>query len=81
VPAVLYGSETWTLEELGKSRITAPEMTFLRKTAEYTVWPQRNQDTEEHKTQPVLEKKSTIIDTNGCNMFAEWTGLDSLTLF
>jgi hypothetical protein len=30
VPILLYGSETWTLKEQDKSRITAAEMTFLK---------------------------------------------------
>jgi hypothetical protein len=36
LPTLLYGSETWTLLEQDKSRITAAEMKFMRKTAKYT---------------------------------------------
>jgi hypothetical protein len=53
-----YGGETWTLKEQNKSRITAVEITFLRKTIKYTLPDhKRNQDImKELKTQPVLEK-------------------------
>jgi hypothetical protein len=33
---LLYGSEAWTLKEQDKYRVTAAEMKFMRKTAEYT---------------------------------------------
>jgi hypothetical protein len=36
ITTLLHSSETWTLKELDKSRITAAEMKFLRKTAQYT---------------------------------------------
>jgi hypothetical protein len=58
IPILLCGSEAWTLKEQDKSRITAAEMKFMRKTAKYT-WQdhRRDQDiTEELKMQPVMEK-------------------------
>jgi hypothetical protein len=39
---VLYGNETWTLKEQGKSRITAAELKFSRKNLKiHTVSPQK----------------------------------------
>jgi hypothetical protein len=36
LPALLYGSKTWTVKSEDKSRLTAAEMRFTRKTAKYT---------------------------------------------
>jgi hypothetical protein len=36
LPILLYGSETWTVKSKDKSRLTAAEMKFKRKTARYT---------------------------------------------
>jgi hypothetical protein len=36
LPILLYGSETWTVKSKDKSRLTAAEMKFMRKTAKYT---------------------------------------------
>jgi hypothetical protein len=58
VPILLNGSEAWTLKEQDKSRITAAEIEFMRKTAKYT-WQdhKRNQDiTEELEIRSVMEK-------------------------
>jgi hypothetical protein len=45
------------------------------------MYEHKNQDViKEHETQPVLEKKSTTIKINVCNMFAEYTDLDSRAL-
>jgi hypothetical protein len=58
LPTLLYGSETWTLREQDKSRITAAEMKFMRKTAKYT-WQDHKTNQEimkELKTNPVLEQ-------------------------
>jgi hypothetical protein len=58
VPTLLYGSETWTLREQDKSRITAAEIKFMRKTAKYT-WQDHKINQEimkELETNPVLEK-------------------------
>jgi hypothetical protein len=33
---LLYGSETWTIKARDASRISAAEMTYMRRTAEYT---------------------------------------------
>jgi hypothetical protein len=57
MPTLLYGSERWSLKEPDKSRITAAEMKFLRKTAQYTQYDHKsNQDImKELKTQPVKE--------------------------
>jgi hypothetical protein len=38
VPTLLYGSETWTLKEINKARITAAVMKCLRKTAKYVLY-------------------------------------------
>jgi len=36
LPALLYGSENWTIKATDPRRITAAEMKNMRKTAEYT---------------------------------------------
>jgi hypothetical protein len=36
LPVLLHGSETWTGKSKDKSRLTAAEMRFMRKTAKYT---------------------------------------------
>jgi hypothetical protein len=58
LPTLLYGSETWTLREQDKSRITAAEIKFMRKTAKYTRQDhKRNQKImKELKTNLILEK-------------------------
>ncbi|KAJ4449379.1 hypothetical protein ANN_00778 [Periplaneta americana] len=37
-PMLSYGSEAWTLGKADKSRVTACEMRFMRRTADYTKW-------------------------------------------
>lgn len=56
-PMLSYGSEAWTLRKADKSRITACEMRFMRRTAGYTKWDlKRNCEIlKELKTQPVLD--------------------------
>ncbi|KAJ4437904.1 hypothetical protein ANN_13843 [Periplaneta americana] len=56
-PMLSYGSEAWTLRKADKSRITACEMLFMRRTAGYTEWDlKRNCEIlKELKTQPVLD--------------------------
>jgi len=60
---LLYGSKTWTPEDQQKSRITAQEIKFLRKTAKYTLFSRKRNDSicKERKIQPVLEQ------INNCN--------------
>jgi hypothetical protein len=48
IPTLLYDSETLTLKEQDKCRITAVEINFFRKTAEYT--------SSNHKTKIFREK-------------------------
>jgi hypothetical protein len=36
LPVLLYGSETWTVKSKDKSRLTAVEIRFMRKTLKYT---------------------------------------------
>ena len=44
-PVFCYGSEAWTMRNRDKSRITASEMRFMRRTASYTKWDhKRNED-------------------------------------
>jgi hypothetical protein len=59
---ILSGSETWTLKEQGKSRITTAEMKFVRKTAKYILFDhKRNGDIrKELKTRPVLKKSQQL---------------------
>jgi hypothetical protein len=58
LPTLLYGGETWTLREQDKSRTTAVEMKFMRKTAKHTRQDHKiNQEImKELETNPVLEK-------------------------
>jgi hypothetical protein len=37
IPALIYGSEIWTLTQQDKSRLQSSEMKFLRRTAGYTL--------------------------------------------
>ena len=36
LPVLLYGSETWTIKARDARRITAAEMKYMRRTAQYT---------------------------------------------
>ncbi|KAJ4448040.1 hypothetical protein ANN_10052 [Periplaneta americana] len=78
-PMLSYGSEAWTLRKADKSRITACEMRFIRRTAGYAKWDlKRNCEIlKKLKTQPVLdyivqyqsnwkhhlERMSTVVDS------------------
>jgi len=55
---LLYGSETWTVKASDARRITAAEMTYMRRTARYTWTDYRTnaQIAEELKITPVLDK-------------------------
>jgi hypothetical protein len=58
LPVLLYGSETWTVKARDARRITAAEMTYMRRTAGYT-W--RDFKTNSHianelEITPVLDK-------------------------
>jgi hypothetical protein len=57
IPALIYGSEIWTLTQQDKSRLKASEMKFLRRTAGYTLLDRKkNEDIlQELNTTPVLE--------------------------
>jgi hypothetical protein len=55
---LLYGSDTWTIKARGARRITAAEMKYLRRTAEFT-WTDYKTNTQiakELKITPVLDK-------------------------
>ncbi|KAJ4440946.1 hypothetical protein ANN_10795 [Periplaneta americana] len=56
-PMLSYGSEAWILRKADKSRITACEMRFMRRTAGYAKWDlKRNCEIlKELNTQPVLD--------------------------
>jgi hypothetical protein len=58
ISTILYGSKTWTLQKHTHKPITAAEMRFLTKTANYTLFDhKRNQDIiKELRIEPVLEK-------------------------
>jgi hypothetical protein len=77
ISTLLYGSETWTLKEKDKARITAAEMKCLRKI--HTIWPQKESRQKRTKKYNQFCKNSITIKMNGY-MFAEWTYLDSQTL-
>jgi hypothetical protein len=58
LPVLLYGSETWTLKSKDKSRLTAAEMRFMRKTEKYT-WRDHKTNEEiinELKVTSILDK-------------------------
>jgi hypothetical protein len=38
VPALIYGSENWSLNRSDRRKIEATEMRFLRLVAGYTLW-------------------------------------------
>ena len=47
-PALLYGCGNWSIEARGTRRITAVEMKYMRKTAEY-IWTDYKTNTETAK--------------------------------
>ena len=55
---MLYGNETWTIKARDARRITAAEMKYMRRTAEYTRTDYRTntQLAKELKITPVLDK-------------------------
>jgi len=55
---LLYGSETWTIKARDARRITAAEMSYVRRTAGYnrTDYKTNIQITKELKITPILEK-------------------------
>jgi hypothetical protein len=55
LPIVLYDSETSTVKSKDKSRLTAAEMKFIRKTAKYT-W-------RDHKTNEEILNKLKVTST------------------
>jgi hypothetical protein len=58
LPALLYGSENWTVEARDATRITAAEMKYMRITAGYT-WTDHKTNTEigkELNVTPVLDE-------------------------
>jgi hypothetical protein len=58
LPALLYGSETWTIKVRDLRGITAAEMKYMRRTAGYT-WTDHKTNTEtenELNITPVLDK-------------------------
>ena len=67
---LLYGSETWTIKAMDARRITAAEMKYMRRTAEYiwTDYKTNAQIAKELKITPILDKlleyKRTWIRTH-----------------
>jgi hypothetical protein len=58
LPVLLYGCETWTIKARDASRITAAEMKYMRRTAEY-IWTDYKiniQIAKELKITPILDK-------------------------
>ena len=53
LPVLLYGSENWTIKARNARRITAAEMKYVRKTAEYA-WA-------DYKTNTEIAKEPNII--------------------
>jgi hypothetical protein len=58
LPVLLYGSETWTVKARDASRVTAVEMKYVRRTAEYngTDCKTNTQIAKELKITPILDK-------------------------
>ena len=58
LPVLLYGSETWTIKARDARRITAAEMKYMRRTAEYTRtdYKTNTQIANELKITPILDK-------------------------
>jgi hypothetical protein len=58
LPVLLYGSETWIIKARDASRITAEEMKYMRRTAEYiwTDYKTNLQIAKELKITPILDK-------------------------
>ena len=57
LPVLLYGSETWNIKARDARRITAAEMKYMRRTAEYT-WTDYRTNThiiKELKLTPILD--------------------------
>ena len=58
LPVLLYGSETWTIKARDARRITATEMTYMRRTAGY-IWTDYKTDAQiakELKITSILDK-------------------------
>jgi hypothetical protein len=58
LPTLLYSSENWTIKTRDATRITAAEMKYIRRGAEYT-WIDHKRNTEIAKVlniTPVLDK-------------------------
>jgi hypothetical protein len=58
LPVLLYGSKKWALKSKDKSRLTAAEMRFMRKTEKYT-WRDHKTNEEiinELKVTSILDK-------------------------
>ena len=62
LPVLLYGSETQTIKARDARRITAAEMKYMRRTAEYicTNYKTNTQISKELKITPVLKKITGI---------------------
>jgi len=61
-PALLYGSETWTIKARDAKRITAAEMKYMKRTSGY-IWTDYKTNTQivkELKIIPILDK---VLDT------------------
>jgi hypothetical protein len=73
LPALLYGSEIWTIKQFDKNRLRTAEMKYLRRTAEYTLLDhKRNEEILQELHVTPLEDKLCTSDTSGSNMFIEW---------
>jgi hypothetical protein len=62
VPALLYGSENWTVKARDTRRITAAEIKYMRKTAVY-IWIDRRTNTE-------IAKELNITPSLGQNSYS-----------
>jgi len=58
LPALLYGSETWTIKARDARRMTAAEMKYMRRTAGYTRtdYKRNTQIAKELKITSILDK-------------------------
>ena len=67
--AVLYGCENWTIKARNARRITAAEVKYVRKTAEYT-WTDYKTNTQIAKEPNIIPVLDKYRDTEeiGCNI-------------
>jgi hypothetical protein len=79
VPTLIYGSEICTLKKQDKTKLTTPEIKFLRKTAGYTLMDhkQNKEIIQELQVAPIINKIQNY-KTKWIHMSQEWMTKDIL---